>query len=291
MSNKTALVHSLAVAANRSGGASLTRLARDQTFEALGEYLRSINSQVSDPSKLTTKHILGWIEAQKAAGISQRTLQNRMSHIRCALRGLGKGNFAASGQISNSTLGISGASRLGTKTAHDPATLRSKVQGLEPGIQAALRLQQALGLRAKESVMSGPYLAQWADQIRSRGSFLLLSGAKGGRPREVWLPKSMRAGALEAIKTAQAALGGGNQLIPSSNLKQALRSLQNSAARSGFTGAQSMHSLRYAFAREYIAQFKAENQFLNEKQALAACSLALGHGDGRGAYVKSVYLR
>jgi hypothetical protein len=53
-------------------------------------------------------------------------------------------------------------------------------------------------------------------------------------------------------------------------------------------GVQS-HAARYAFAQERTGAYQAEG--LSEREALAATSLDLGHGDGRGHYVASVYAR
>jgi hypothetical protein len=47
--------------------------------------------------------------------------------------------------------------------------------------------------------------------------------------------------------------------------------------------------LRYAFAQEQYRNYRKAG--FSNREALALLSKDLGHGDGRGRYVKSVYLR
>jgi len=49
------------------------------------------------------------------------------------------------------------------------------------------------------------------------------------------------------------------------------------------------HSARYAFAQSRVQAYCTEGY--SEREARAATSLDLGHGDGRGRYVASVYVR
>ena len=49
------------------------------------------------------------------------------------------------------------------------------------------------------------------------------------------------------------------------------------------------HSLRYAFAQDQYRRYRAEG--FSNREALAALSKDLGHGDSRGRWVKMVYLR
>ena len=49
------------------------------------------------------------------------------------------------------------------------------------------------------------------------------------------------------------------------------------------------HSLRYAFMRERVGAYLQNG--IPMAEALARTSMDLGHGDGRGRWVKMVYLR
>ncbi|SPX19995.1 DNA-binding prophage protein [Escherichia coli] len=64
----------------------------------------------------------------------------------------------------------------------------------------------------------------------------------------------------------------------------------------GLTGKYSPHSLRYAWAQDDIRRYLAQDdirrylaQGFSEKEALAMVAMDLGHGDGRGRWVKQVY--
>ncbi len=59
------------------------------------------------------------------------------------------------------------------------------------------------------------------------------------------------------------------------------------AAKVGLTGEYSPHSLRYAWAQDAIRHYLAQG--FSEKESLALTATDLGHGDGRGRWVKQVY--
>ena len=55
------------------------------------------------------------------------------------------------------------------------------------------------------------------------------------------------------------------------------------------TGKYSPHSMRYAYARDRHNAYLKDG--FSQKESLAMVSMDLGHGDGRGTYVKKVYLK
>lgn len=68
-------------------------------------------------------------------------------------------------------------------------------------------------------------------------------------------------------------------------LKQALGIYRNACYRAGIQS----HSARYAFAKERMQVYR--NEGYSEREARAATSQDLGHGDGRGRFIASVYAR
>lgn len=76
-------------------------------------------------------------------------------------------------------------------------------------------------------------------------------------------------------------------LIDKPDLKSAMDYWHNHLRDAGLTGEYSPHSLRYAWAQDAIRYY--EEQGLSHKEALAATSTDLGHGDGRGRYIEQVY--
>jgi hypothetical protein len=69
------------------------------------------------------------------------------------------------------------------------------------------------------------------------------------------------------------------------NLKEALGVHRNLCHRAQLQS----HAARYAFAQERVEAYRTQGY--SEREARAATSQDLGHGDGRGRYIASVYVR
>lgn len=162
-----------------------------------------------------------------------------------------------------------------------------------PNIGALLELQRFLGLREVEAIRGGDVqtLARWLRELQERGSARVISGTKGGRPRDVRPAQIERA--LAAVQSARTLLEASGQRYlltrahgaATTGLKQAIGVYRNACYRAGIQS----HSARYAFAHERMQAYRDEGY--SEREARAATSLDLGHGDGRGRYVTSVYVR
>jgi len=267
------------------GGAHLTVVARISTAERFVESIHSKGFQIASAAAVGGRHIASFIEERKADGASLRTMQNEMSHLRCMLRDVGREGLADHISISNKELGISGACRAGTKAAATDAQYRTAVATAgryDPGVAAALQLQRTLGLRSQEAITSGPTLRIWEKQIASAGHVHVAHGTKGGRERFAVVPD--RAAALDAVRNARiVAKANGGNLLPGT-LKQASERFGN--VMSNHVSIQS-HSLRYSYAQDLMAKYRAEGY--DEKTVLALTSISLGHGDRRGRYVGQVY--
>jgi len=250
-------------------GSHLTRETREQHLSRFAEQCWKAGYQVNTVAQIKDKHIRGYVEARLADGASKRTVQNELANIRKALRGAGRGQYADGAEISNKALGISGASRIGTKTV-----MRD--------------VQRELGLRKKEALMSVASLKAWARQIAVSGAVIVLHGTKGGRTRQtpVINPETAAKAVSEAMALAKAQ---GGRLIPRDDLKTALARYSYVCRRVGMTGEQAGHSLRYAYAQDQLRKLLSEG--VPQKEARAAVSMFLGHGDGRGRWVAMVYAR
>jgi hypothetical protein len=154
-------------------------------------------------------------------------------------------------------------------------------------------MQRELGLREAEAIRAGQReaLARWQRELKERGSVRVFEGTKGGRLREVHPTDVGRA--LKAVQRAQAILEATGQrylLIradgaATTGLEQALKIYSNVCSRAGIQS----HGARYAFAQERMQAYR--DQGYSEREARAATSLDLGHGDGRGRYIACVYAR
>ena len=135
-----------------------------------------------------------------------------------------------------------------------------------------------------EAIRSRDQRARWERQLADGSAAIeVVMGTKGGRPRLTHVPDPVRA--LAAVREALAVLRTRGHLVPGANLKAAATWYHNAMHRLDVQG----HALRYAFARERIDAYRAQGMPLRE--ALARTSMDLGHGDGRGRWVRMVYLR
>jgi hypothetical protein len=280
-------------AITRQGGSKLTQRAREAALHAATKTLKTaLNVQLKSFAGLKIQHVEKLVQHWTEQGLTQRTMQNRMTHIRAALRFHDRAKFALDKRICNAALGLSGASRDGTHIVPEASAIAGRLQGLSSHSRAVAGLQLALGLRAREAIQADQSLKTWERQLAHGRPLSILHGTKGGRPRDVQLhTEKARTDAFKAIQEALrvAKEHRNGRIIPSVNIDAAFRSFQREMNQAGFKGPEASHSLRYHWAR---GQFEAHQERLGDrKEALAALSMDLGHGDGRGRYCAQVYLR
>ena len=275
-----------------AAGSTLTKESRSSNLTATANDLKlRLNIQIKSFSGLKTQHLKKLVTLWKEQGKSTRTIQNKLAHVRAALRAVGREKFAGSSQVSNASLGAANASRRGTHSVPSADVLEARISALPTGFQEAARLQHALGLRAQEAIQSNASLRHWERQLEHGQRVSVLHGTKGGRARDTaLLSENARKAALEAVRAAiKAADRQEGKLIPSRTLEGANRAYQRAMNAVGFKGSEASHCLRYHFAQ---AQFERYQELgFDRKEALSALSLDLGHGDGRGRYCAQVYLK
>ena len=260
------------------------------TLDRVIRTLYAAGHQVTGIDGLKERHVALYFDQRKAEGVGVRTMQNEAAHIRGSMRAAVRHQAAASPSISNRALGLDGSSRNGTKTAATPEQYRDALdlaRAIDAGIHAVLGLERTLGLRAAEAIRSAPSLATWERQLAAGERVLVIYGTKGGRDR--LSSPADRDAALHAVRTARAvAASRGGRLIDKPTLKQAMTYYRNAMHRriteaAGICG----HALRYAYAEDRMSIYKEEG--LSVRESLAKTSIDLGHGDGRGTYVRQVY--
>ena len=274
-----------------SGGSTLTRDARSSALRAFFSTLKNeLNVQVKEFKHLKQNQVQKYVDHLKGEGKSVRTIQNNLAHVRAGLRHAGRENFADK-ILTNQSLGASGASRDGTHRAISAYQVEKARAGLvasgQPGAAAALQLQRELGLRMREAIQSEKSLKSWERSLERCDRVTVTHGTKGGRGRDTGVVDTARA--LGAVRNALGVVKSqGGRLIPSESLQGACRSYQRSLQAQGLTGELASHSLRCAYAQERFGQHL--ERMGDRREALAATSVDLGHGDGRGTYVAQVYL-
>lgn len=278
-------------------GAHLTRQARCGTFNTFARVMRECGYGIQAARQIGGKHLQAFTQRRTSEGIAPRTLANEMSHLRAVLKHVDKQGLAANPGYNNRALGIGRGSRLGTKQPLSDEAIRAFQQRMDrlgrPTLGALLELQRSLGLREVEAIRGGNMetLTRWQRELQERGSARVIAGTKGDRPRDVHPAQIDRA--LKAVQRALTLLetSGQRYLLTradgaaTTGLKQAIGVYKNICHRAGVQS----HSARYAFAAERMQAYRDEG--LSEREARSTTSLDLGHGDGRGRYVASVYAR
>ncbi|GKW23105.1 DNA-binding protein [Pectobacterium carotovorum subsp. carotovorum] len=283
---------SLVTLARHGGGSFKTVHDRMKIADRVADRLRSLNIQIRDAKNIKPRHVEMYIKSRRLENISIRTLQNEMSAIRCILRACGKTIMANPEHetLNNRALGISGASRDGTKVAIPDTVYESvleKVKIVDQGAAAAMELSRLLGLRNEETIQSVKSLKTWQKALQNGDEKVrVVFGTKGGRPRDTTILD--REKLLIAVNNAISISGKNNdRLIDSPALHLAIEKYRNIVRGSGLVGKYAPHSLRYAYTTD-VTNLHIKNGF-SQKEAEALASMDLGHGDGRGHYVARVY--
>ncbi len=276
--------------AYQGGGAFKTVTDRAKIAARLADFLRESNLNIEEVDHLKIKHLEAYVGHRLASGIAKRTIQNEVAAIKKILRVAGRKQLLDHERLTNQALGLSGASRKGTKEPipeeyYDAALAAAEVR--DRGVAACLKLSRCLGLRAEEAVQSMKSLKTWSRVIAEGGDTLrIIFGTKGGRVRDTRVHN--RAAIIEAVHYAlDVAKVRRGKLIDKGNLKQAMNYFNNEVRVIGLTGKYSPHSLRYAYTVDAIRHYRLQGYSYREANALA--SIDLGHGDGRGRFVVSVY--
>lgn len=270
-------------------GSSLTRARAATTWRALEKFAKE-KKMILSPDKMTSKQLMRFVEYRVESGLSPRSIQNEVSHIRRALEGAERnlGNLKdQKNDWSGHRLKVPEGSRIGGKPPADKSAVHLVKRD---DIRAVFELQSELGLRVREAIQSAHSLKAWASEIQlakelGRGAWVrVVDGSKGGRPRSVWVPPSRleSVGLVLARAVQQSAKG---RLVQAKDLKAAARACGRAASAAGFAS----HGLRRAWAVEQFSRYVAEG--MDKKLALKRLSQDLGHGDGRGRWVWNNYLK
>lgn len=260
------------------------------TFIALEAFAREGRWGNLDPATLTFKQFRKYIQS-RIGKVADRTVQNEASHIRRALRCVGRGEFAEV-TCSSPLLGVPSASRIGKGTAVHIDVLELALGKAREDTKAILLLEHAIGLRHREAVqVSTKTLLSWKRALAAgQPLYVPDKGPKGGRPRFVRLCPSKVPDAVLAVDVALKVLENQEFLCDSVNLKASLGTNHSRMQKLGIEGNNAQHSLRRSFAVEQYDYYLDELQ-MSKKEAWATLSNDLGHGDGRGRWIYNCYLK
>lgn len=224
--------------------------------------------------------ITAYAASMKAEGLSASTMANRMTAVRTVCDAVGKRGICAK---DNAAYGIE-RDRINPQSVNQENIFRihailqeRAMAGDRTAIMmvAAHTLRDEFGLRAKESLMT-------KDVTDKAGKlYLVVEGAKGGRPREIEVRTDGQMKAVQVVAETAERLGSGTGRIipPELTLKQAYDAQRNTWRALGGTRASdsNMHGDRHGYARDRHEAGVTNAQIMNE----------LGHGEDRSpaAYI------
>ena len=296
MSRKTDFKAALIRSVSELKGAHLTRETRENTMHLFAERMFELGFvHLASAKDINGKHLKSYIEYRKGEGIAIRTMQNEMSHLRSILRHVDRHSVANAVELKNAKLGIAGGSRIGKKTAildsEVDAVLARAARLKRPGLGMCILLDRYLGLRGNEALHARlDTLRRWEKELKAGNVIKVVEGTKGRRPRHVVLAdtetaKKIVAQAIEIAESQNGFLITRKNGKAAGGLKQARSIYHGWFSRAGIQP----HSARYAFAQAQHAD-NLHNEF-SVRESLLQVSRDLGHGSGRGRWVKSVYMR
>ncbi len=225
--------------AKKAGDSFKTVNDRIHITKRFSEHLRALNIQIQRVEQIRVRHIECYIEERLEQDIGLRTLQNDMAALRAVLRQAGRRQVVEHPRLTNKALGVSGASRNGTRRAITPEhyqQVMEKARTQDAGLAAALEIARLMGLRSQEAVQSSQSLKTWLKAI-SRGETRLkvVFGTKGGRPRHTTVldTGAVRKALEKALLVADRHNG---RLIDKPDLKMALESWHKQVIKVGLKG-------------------------------------------------------
>jgi site-specific recombinase XerD len=241
------------------------------TREKLINNIRHIATFMADQGlqhirHMKTKHVFRFIDGLKGKGLAPSTMQNYATALRLLARNIGKPHIVPE---KNEDLGIVRNDRYKPITANREKLvhIREQLAQQDERLLAAYDLRTAFGLRAKESLLS--------HQVAEREGrfYLVVQGAKGGRPRHMPIENEQQA---QAVKQVQRIISesGTKTLIPAEQTLKGFYNYQRNtlyALGARRSDGSSMHSQRHAFAQDEIADGKSKAEVQNK----------LGHGETR----------
>lgn len=277
-------------------GSGATRDAGAKTSKIFHDFVKEKKWKNVTPQTLSSRQVRAFVSHRIVQGISPRTVQNEVSHLRRIAAGAGQ-KLGDIREPKNDW----GAVRLGLPSRIERATNKPSISSsqferrheLKPEIRVVLELESALGLRAREAVLCPKSLNEWAEKLgQARDDenlrLTVVHGTKGGRPRDVFIQPDRRDEALQIVEQAREIVqkniekSGDAFLViarPDADVQGvegALKKVENAVRHRGFTGSNSQHGIRRDFAQKNYKFYREEG--LSEEDAMLRASMDLGHG-------------
>lgn len=214
---------------------------------------------------LKTKHVERFFESLLTKERTPSTLSGYATAMRTIAGAIGKPNIVPR---SNTELGFD-------RSCHDRyrpkqgalekmLEVRSKLYAKAEWQGLAYDMAREFSLREKESLLSNQIA------VRAGREYLIVEGAKGGRPRDVPIERDEQRALLDRVKEHIRDTGGKSLIPPSLSLPQALKKQSNDMYRAGGTKENQAngHLWRHVGAQAMSREGKSDQDISN----------VLGHG-------------
>lgn len=249
-----------------------SKLTRKDAFACLGRIGRTMQRYGLQSIKdIKPAHVERYFVELRNGGMSAGRMANHATAMRLMCRMIGKPEVVPT----NRELGCNRTVANRTKNAdirldvHKAAEMREQ---LSNNNQIAYDMARNFGLRQKETLLSHK-------TIESNGtSYLVVEGAKGGRPRQVPITTQAQCEVL-ARNEAYRSMHGGKLIDEDKSLKQGIKQLQNELAAAGAdrSSRANMHTLRREWIIERCQQILAAPEDSREKLIVELVE-QVGHG-------------
>lgn len=179
-----------------------TQKTHSEVLRTCFNNLWGLGFKITNPNKLDTKHITALCRQWYASGISNKTMQSRLSTLRIMSRWIEKPNLvkgidAYLPDVPKADLRVKTAAKLSKSWAENGIDLISKFRladSLDKRFGVMLRIELAFGLRRDEVLQFKPHKSDFGNRIK-------VYEAKNGRMRDVDIYTEGQRYALELAKS------------------------------------------------------------------------------------------
>jgi len=250
-------------------GSSLTRNDMLNCLGNIGKRMQHFG--LNSIKDMKTAHVNRYFAELRDKGLSAGRMANHATAMRMLCRMMGKGGIVAS----NRELGC--ARDIANRTKHsderiNPGRVAEVRAQLSKNNRIAYDMARQFGLRQKETLLSHRIVS------RDNAEYLVVEGAKGGRPREVKILTDEQRCVLQDNHEYRAENNG--KLIDSTQgLRQGLKKMQNELAEAGAlrTSGANIHALRREWIIEQCQQIVSTPK-ADREDLLKELVEAIGHG-------------
>lgn len=225
------------MAKRKAEGSYATQANRRAMLKQMAATLKGGGYALASARSIKPKHIEYLVASWREAGISDRTILNRLAVLRWWTEAVNKKSIMAR---SNDAYGVAKPEPGGPRAQELDAERLAKVTCAR--VQASLELQAAFGLRREEAIKFRPAIA--LDAGNPTEIKLKASWTKGGRPRTVPITTE----AQRAVLAKVVALAGDGSLIPAD--KRYIEQLDAYKYQTLKSGIRNAHGLRHQYAQD-----------------------------------------